>query len=87
MQGRGAASPEEKGVRTLLSPWGRQINAYVFVRSYQETEKKKHKSVAPQNSSLRRDVEIVIRPYREDFELKLRLVTGRDEERSGRSCC
>jgi hypothetical protein len=46
MQGLGAASPEETGVRTLISPWGRQIDAYVFVRSYQETEKKKHKSVA-----------------------------------------
>jgi len=35
----------------------------------------------PQNSNVRRDVDIVIRPYREDFELKLRLVTVWDEEK------
>lgn len=36
---------QKKGVRSLSSPWGRVINAYVFGRSYQEVEKKKHGSV------------------------------------------
>jgi hypothetical protein len=45
-RGLGVSSPGDKGSRTLVSPWGRRINAYVFVRSYQEKEKKKHKSVA-----------------------------------------
>ena len=34
-----------KSARSLMSPWGRPIDAYVFGRSYQETEKKKHRSV------------------------------------------
>ena len=38
-QGLGTASPERKGARRLISPWGKQIDAYVFVRSYQEKEK------------------------------------------------
>lgn len=42
----GAPSPGKKGHRTLISPIGRKIDAYVFVRSYQETEKQRHKSVA-----------------------------------------
>jgi hypothetical protein len=45
-QGLSAPSPERKGARTLISPGGRNIDAYVFVRSYQETEKSAHKSVA-----------------------------------------
>jgi hypothetical protein len=45
-QGLGAPSPERKGARTLISPSGREIDAYVFVRSYQETEKSSYKSVA-----------------------------------------
>jgi hypothetical protein len=45
-QGLGGPSPGKKGVRTLTSPGGRKINAYIFGRSYQETEKPKHKSVA-----------------------------------------
>jgi len=44
-QGLGAASPGRKGARSLVSPWGREIDAYVFVRSYQETEKSEHGSV------------------------------------------
>jgi len=36
---------------------------------------------APQNSNVRRDVEIRIQPYREDFELHLRLVTVWDEDK------
>ena len=35
----------------------------------------------PQNSNVRKDVEIRIKPYREDFELHLRLVTIWDEEK------
>ncbi len=34
----------------------------------------------PQNSNVRKDVDIRIRPYREDFELRLRLVTIWDED-------
>jgi len=45
-QGLGSPSPERKGARTLISPGGRNVDAYVFVRSYQETEKSQHKSVA-----------------------------------------
>ena len=45
-QGLGAPSPERKGARTLISPGGRRVNAYVFVRSYQETEKSAQKSVS-----------------------------------------
>jgi hypothetical protein len=35
----------------------------------------------PQNSNVRRDQDIRIRPYREEFELKLRLVTIWDEDK------
>jgi hypothetical protein len=35
----------------------------------------------PQNSNVRKDVEIRITPSREDFELKLRLLTVWDEEK------
>jgi hypothetical protein len=35
----------------------------------------------PQNSNVRRDVDIVITPHRKDFELKLRLVTVWDEKK------
>jgi hypothetical protein len=45
-QGLGAPSPERKGARRLIGSGGRNIDAYVFVRSYQETEKSAHKSVA-----------------------------------------
>jgi len=34
-----------KGARLLTSPWGRCIDAYIFGRSYQETEKQQHESV------------------------------------------
>jgi len=44
-QALGAPSPERKGARVLVSPSGRKIDAYVFVRSYQETEKRTCKSV------------------------------------------
>ncbi len=36
---------QKKGVRELVSPWGRPIDAYIFGRSYQEIEKAKHGSV------------------------------------------
>ena len=44
-QGLGAPSPGRKGRRRLRSPWGRRIDALVFVRSYQETEKNQHENV------------------------------------------
>jgi hypothetical protein len=34
-----------KAQRRLVSPWGREIDAFVFGRSYQETEKGQHRSV------------------------------------------
>jgi hypothetical protein len=39
------------------------------------------KRETPQNSHVRRDVDILVKPYRQDFELKLRLVTVWDEDR------
>ena len=36
---------QRKGVRQLVSPHGRNIDSYLFGRSYQEVEKIKHKSV------------------------------------------
>ena len=44
-QGIGAPSPERKGARILISPGGRNVDAYVFVRSYQETEKSQPSAV------------------------------------------
>lgn len=44
-QGLGAHSPGKKGRRDLCSPWGRRIDALVFVRSFQETEKNKHSTI------------------------------------------
>jgi len=44
-QGSGGLSNGRKGGRRLTSPWGREIDAYVFIRSYQETEKSTHGSV------------------------------------------
>ena len=35
----------QKGARTLISPWGREVDAYIFGRSYQETEKGAHETV------------------------------------------
>ena len=45
-QGLGGPPPKSKGVRKLISSSGREIDSYVFGRSYQEIEKSKHKSVA-----------------------------------------
>lgn len=64
-QGLGKKSPEQKGIRELISPTGRSIDAYVFVRSYQETEKKIHKSVAEaldNNDSGWKERELIIFP-------------------------
>jgi hypothetical protein len=44
-QGLGRPSPGRKGRRLLRSPWGREIDSLVFVRSFQETEKNHHKRV------------------------------------------
>lgn len=45
-QGLGkAVQTQRKGVRNLVSPWGRPINSYVFGRSYQEVEKGAYGSV------------------------------------------
>lgn len=42
-QGQGSAlKANHKKNRSLTSPWGRPIDAYVFGRSYQEMEKKPH---------------------------------------------
>lgn len=35
----------KKDVRRMITPWGQTIDAYVFGRSYQESEKSKHGSV------------------------------------------
>jgi GTPase Era involved in 16S rRNA processing len=64
-QGLGAASPGRKGARSLVSPWGREIDAYVFVRSYQETEKSEHGSVVnalDANDPSWRERELIIFP-------------------------
>ena len=37
--------PSRKGARLLFSPGGREISAYLFTRPYQETERKKFRSV------------------------------------------
>jgi hypothetical protein len=45
-QGLGRAIQlQRKGVRSLVSPWGRPVDAYVFGRSYQEVERSEHGSV------------------------------------------
>jgi hypothetical protein len=45
-QGLGQSSHKpQKGRRALVSPWGRQIDAFVFVRSFQETEKAEHETI------------------------------------------
>ena len=64
-QGLGEPSPERKGARTLTSPGGRKIDAYVFVRSYQETEKSAHRNVGRalrENDSNWKKRELIIFP-------------------------
>jgi hypothetical protein len=39
---RSALERHKKSDRSLVSPWGRPIDAYVFGRSYQEKEKAPH---------------------------------------------
>ena len=36
---------QKKGVRDLTTPWGRQVDALVFGRSFQEVEKREHDSL------------------------------------------
>jgi len=44
-QGLGQRSPGRKGRRLLRTPWGRNIDALVYVRSFQETEKSAYPGV------------------------------------------
>lgn len=55
----------KKGVRALISPWGRPIDAFVFGRSYQEKEKAKYGSVLAAldaNDPMWRTRELVVMP-------------------------
>jgi GTPase Era involved in 16S rRNA processing len=64
-QGLGRESPEQKGCRDLMSPFGRPIDSFIFVRSYQETEKQRYKSVEKalrDNDSGWHDRELIIFP-------------------------
>jgi len=64
-QGLGGKSPEQKGARELFDSTGRPIDAYVFVRSYQETLKKKYKSVSKaldKNDRQWKERELIILP-------------------------
>lgn len=65
-QGQGTAlTTNPKSVRSLTSPWGRDIDAYVFGRSYQEKEKGPYGSVeAALNNNDRhwRSRELIIMP-------------------------
>jgi hypothetical protein len=66
-------------------PWWKRMTdegVYFVTRfkqdlKYEEIEERK----VPQNSHVRRDVDIRIKPYRQDFELHLRLVTVWSEEK------
>ncbi|MGV1908482.1 MULTISPECIES: hypothetical protein [Agrobacterium] len=54
-----------KGVRSLVSPWGRPIDAFVFGRSFQEKEKAKYDSVEAAlnaNDAMWRTRELIIMP-------------------------
>lgn len=63
-QGEGSKHQKlQKKHRKLVSPWGREIDAYVFNRSYQEVERSQHGSVSEalnQNDPLWRTRELVI---------------------------
>lgn len=65
-QARGITLKKAQKVACLLtSPWGREIDAYVFVRSYQETEKPNHKTVIEAldaNDPSWRERELIIMP-------------------------
>lgn len=65
-QGLGvAAINPHKGRRPLVSPWGRVIDAYVFIRSYQEVEQNQFGSVEnalDQNDPDWRTRELIILP-------------------------
>ena len=54
-----------KGQRNMITPWGRQINAYVFGRSYQEVERNRFGSILSAlegNDSDWRNRELVVMP-------------------------
>jgi hypothetical protein len=54
-----------KAPRSLVSPWGRIVDAYVFGRSYQETERAQHGSVVDAldaSDPLWRERELIIFP-------------------------
>lgn len=56
---------QRKGARSLTSPWGRPVDAYVFGRSYQEVERSEHGSVInalDRNDSSWRDRELIVMP-------------------------
>lgn len=56
---------QRKGVRALVSPWGRPIDAYVFGRSYQEVEKAECGGVIralDKNDPSWRDRELIVMP-------------------------
>jgi hypothetical protein len=66
-------------------PWWKQITedeAYFVTRLKEDL---KYEVIGeretPQNSNVRRDVDILVKPYRQDFELRLRLVTVWDEDK------
>ena len=65
-QGIGRAfQVQRKGQRGLVSPTGRNVDAYVFGRSYQEKEKGEHGSVAAAldaNDPLWRTRELIVMP-------------------------
>lgn len=65
-QGLGkAVDLHKKGIRDLITPWGRSIDAYVFGRSYQEVEKRNYKSVVDAlngNDSNWRERELIVLP-------------------------
>lgn len=45
----------QRGVHVFTSPWGRKIDALVFVRSYQETLRKEHGSVVDSLAAIDKD--------------------------------
>ncbi len=54
-----------KAPRRLVSPWGREIDAFIFGRSYQETEKGQHGNVIASvdaSDPLWRNRELIIMP-------------------------
>ncbi len=69
----------QKKRRLLISPWAQQVDAYVFVRSYRETEKKKFPDVRQAldaNDPSWRQRDLILMPshlHREDCEPMIEL--------------